>query len=73
MKNNLKLNGEIVIEGVNNEIWTINQDANNKFYILSSNGYNGYEGSGHNSLITAISRVNKLIASYYEDRCIDKP
>lgn len=73
MKNNLKLNGTIKIEGINNETWVIEQDDNNRFYITSSNGYNQYEGNGHSSLVSAITHVNKMIASYYEDRCLEKP
>jgi len=59
----LILNGTILIGGKGDEMWAIDQDdTNKKFYITSSKGYNGYEGKGDYSLLTAVRHVHKLIA-----------
>jgi hypothetical protein len=52
------------------DIYYIEQDDNGRFYITSENGYNGYEGDGHSSLVSAINHVNKMIKNYFLDRCL---
>jgi hypothetical protein len=71
MATKIQLVGDIRITGVNNEIFIIEQSDLDRFYITSTNGYNGYEGSGFKSLVSAINHVNKMIANYYHDRCIE--
>ena len=46
---------------------------NNRFYVLSKNGYNGYEGDGFAGLDEAIRSVKKTIKNYFVDRCEDNP
>lgn len=68
-----KLTGTFRITNeANSEVWSIDQDDNGRFYITSSNGYNGYEGNGYSSLTAAIKHVNTQIKNYYHDRCIEE-
>lgn len=56
------------------DIYFIEQDeTNNRFYITSDNGYNGYEGEGDLSLVSAINKVNKMIKNYFYDRGEENP
>jgi len=74
MKNEIKLNGNVMIKGIEGEIWVIKQDeTNNRFYITSSKGYNGYEGKGHSSLSQSLKHVDEMIKNYYIDRCLEEP
>lgn len=44
------------------DTYFIEQDeTNGRFYITSDNGYNGFEGEGYTSLVSAINNVNKMI------------
>ncbi len=58
-----------ISEALIDDVYYIEQDANNRFYITSSNGYNGYEGKGHKDLVQAINQVKKMIKNYFSDRC----
>jgi len=56
------------------DIYFIEQDeTNNRFYVTSDNGYNGFEGEGFSSLVSAIHNVNKMIKNYFNDRCEENP
>ena len=55
------------------DIYFIEQGDNNKFYITSDNGYNGYEGDGYYDLEKALKQAKNLIKNYFYDRSEDNP
>lgn len=56
------------------DIYFIEQDeTNNRFYVTSDNGYNGYEGEGHKELEQAIKNVKSMIKNYFYDRGEENP
>lgn len=48
-------------------------DDNKRFYVTSDNGYNGYEGEGHEQLEQAIKNVKSMIKNYFADRSEENP
>lgn len=56
-----------------NDVYFIEQDDNQRFYITSVNGYNGYEGAGHKSLEQSLSHVKKLVKDHFLNRCEENP
>jgi hypothetical protein len=48
-------------------------EENHKFYITSSNGYNGYEGDGYKEIEHAIKHVKYMIKMYFVDRSEENP
>lgn len=48
-------------------------DDNKRFYITSDNGYNGYEGDGHETLEKALKIVKGYIKNYFVDRGEENP
>jgi hypothetical protein len=55
------------------EIYYIEQDDNNRFYVTSSRGYNGYEGEGHSTIEAALKAIKTSIKNYFLDRCLETP
>lgn len=56
------------------DIYYIEQaDDNKKFYITSDNGYNGYEGEGHEDFEKALKQVKSFIKNYFADRGEETP
>ena len=55
------------------ETYYIEQDDNNRFYVTSSNGLNGYEGQGHLTIEAALKYVKTSIKNYFLDRCLENP
>jgi hypothetical protein len=55
------------------EIYYIEQDDNNRFYVTSSRGYNGYEGEGHSTIEAALKAIKTSIKNYFLDRCLEAP
>ena len=55
------------------DIYYIEQSDNNRFYITSNNGYNGYEGEGHENFEKALKLVKGYIKNYFADRCEKNP
>ncbi len=62
-----------ISEPMISDVYFIEQDDNNRFYITSENGYNGYEGDGHKELEQAIKHVKSMIKNYFADRCEPNP
>ena len=48
-------------------------NENDRFYITSNNGYNGYEGEGHATLERAIKLCRGYIKDYFKDRGEENP
>lgn len=56
------------------DVYNIEQCEDTKrFYIVSDNGYNGYEGDGHKTLESAIKHCKKMIKDYFVNRCEPNP
>lgn len=56
------------------DVYFIEQDeTNNRFYVTSDNGYNGWEGDGHKELEQAIKNVKSMIKNYFYDRGEENP
>jgi len=55
------------------DVYFIEQADDNKFYITSTNGYNGYEAEGYIDLEKAIKHVKEMIKMYFIDRCEENP
>jgi hypothetical protein len=49
------------------------EDDNKRYYIVSENGYNGYEGNGHATLEEALKNVKSMIKNYFVDRGEENP
>lgn len=67
--------GKIIItEPMIGDSYFIEQsDENDRFYITSNNGYNGYEGEGHATLERAMKLVRGYIKNYFKDRGEENP
>lgn len=50
------------------DVYYIEQGDNGRFYLISENGYNGYEGSGHTTLESALKQAKGYIKNYFADR-----
>ena len=50
-----------VTSEVNSEIYFIEQSENEKFYITSDNGYDGYQGDGWQTIEQALKHTKSLI------------
>lgn len=53
--------------------YRIEEGTDGRFYILSDNGYNGYEGKGHSSLEESIRYAKTMVRNYFHDRCEPNP
>lgn len=62
-----------ISEPMISDVYFIEQDDNNRFYITSDNGYNGYESDGHKELEQAIKHVKSMIKNYFADRSEPNP
>jgi len=55
------------------DVYFIDQDMNDRFYVSSNNGYNGHEGDGFSDLEKAIKQVKVFIKNYFTDRGLENP
>ena len=55
------------------DVYYIEQGDDKRFYIVSDNGYNGYEGEGHATLEAAIKLCKNYIKNYFTDRGEENP
>jgi hypothetical protein len=56
------------------DVYYIEQaDDNKRFYVVSENGYNGYEANGHSTLEAALKQAKGLIKNYFADRGEENP
>ena len=75
MKISIKLQTEKIriSEPSISDVYFIEQDDNDRFYITSDNGYNGYEGDGYSDLEKAVKQVKLYIKNYFNDRGEENP
>jgi len=62
-----------ISEPMIDDTYFIEQDENNRFYIISDNGYNGYEGAGFKNLEQALKHVKYFIKNYFIDKGENNP
>lgn len=62
-----------ITEPAINDVYYIEQADNDRFYIVSNNGYCGYEGEGYDDITKAIAHVKRMIKDYWVDRCEQAP
>lgn len=60
----IKSHGIVLREA--NFVYTI-EERYARFYIIGNDGYDGFEGDGHTSLVAAIKHAEKLIKQAVKD------